>query len=215
MAQIFPKWTVRLPLYAIIGVLFMAANAIAFIWYYASPMYTDVGYRPKQPVPYSHKLHAGDLGIDCRYCHTGVENAAVAGVPPAQTCLNCHTTIEPKDESFKLAKEDWLAGVPTEWVKVHKSPDYVYFNHGSHIRAGVGCYSCHGNVSQMEEVQQVEPLSMSWCLDCHRSPEMSLRPANMVTDMEWTPPDNQMEIAKSLIKEKNLAPPEDCSGCHR
>ncbi len=190
-------------------------NGVAFIWYYASPNYTDVGYRPKQPVAYSHKVHAGDLGMDCRYCHTGVETSAVAGVPPTETCMNCHTTVLPNSEKIAPVLESFTTGNPLQWVRVHKSPDYVYFNHSAHLRAGVGCESCHGNVRQMEEIEQKEPLSMSWCLDCHRSPEQFLRRPDQVTVMDWVAPDDQEEFAKNVIAHKDIAPPKDCSGCHR
>ena len=215
MAQIFPRWTVKLPLYILIAVIFLGANAVGFIWYYGSPKYTDVGYRPKQPVPYSHKLHAGDLGMDCRYCHTGVETSAHAGVPPTQTCMNCHTMVLPESEKLQPIRESWATGKPMEWIRIHKIPDFAYFNHSAHIRAGVGCFSCHGNIRTMEEVEQVQPLSMSWCLECHRAPERHLRPSEEITNMEWTPPENQAELAAQIIKEKNLNPPTDCSGCHR
>lgn len=197
------------------AVLFLGANAVGFIWYYGSPQYTDVGYRPKQPVDYSHKLHAGDLGMDCRYCHTGVETSAVAMVPPTSTCMNCHTTVLPESEKLLSLRERWAGGAPMMWERVHKLPDYAYFDHSVHIGAGVGCTSCHGNVDQMEVVQQVEPMSMSWCLDCHRAPEMHLRADGDVTNMNWEAPANQLELGAQIIKEKNLNPPKDCSGCHR
>jgi len=215
MAQLFPKWTNKLPLFIVLGGLFTVLLIIGFFWYYGSPKYTDVGYRPVQPVPYSHKLHAGDLGIDCRYCHVAVEKSAVASVPPTQTCLNCHRLVKPDSEKLKPIFKSWETGIPMQWVKVHKIPDYAYFNHSAHIRAGVGCESCHGNIAQMEVVQQVEPLSMSWCLDCHRNPAPRLRPLNQVTTMGWQPPKNQTEIGQRFMQERNINPPTDCAGCHR
>jgi len=216
LAQIFPKWTNRLPLYFVLTVLLGAAFIIFFFWYYGSPKYTDVGYRPVQPIDYSHKVHAGDLAIDCRYCHTNVERAAVAGIPPTQTCMNCHVMIAADSAGVKLIKESWDSGEPIEWVRVHKIPQYAYFNHSAHLNAGVGCESCHGNIAAMEVVEQKEPLSMGWCLDCHRNPEPHLRPHSDITKMNWMPPANQMEFAHKLINEKNIkAPVESCSGCHR
>jgi hypothetical protein len=185
------------------------------VWYFFSPEFTDVGFRPKQPVDYSHKLHAGDLGLDCRYCHVGVERSAVAGVPSTQTCMNCHKLIKTDSEKLLKVRESWETGKPIEWVKVHKIPDYAYFSHSAHIRPGVGCASCHGNVARMEVVTQVEPLSMSWCLNCHRDPDMHLRPAGEITNMVWEPLDNQREMADILKWERDIDPPEDCSGCHR
>jgi hypothetical protein len=188
---------------------------IGFFWYFGSPEYTDVGYRPVQPVPYSHKLHAGDLGLDCRYCHVGVEVSASAVVPPTQTCMNCHTLIKPDSEKLAEIMKSWTSGTPVEWVRVHDLGDYVYFNHSAHINVGVSCVSCHGNVAEMEKVMQVEPLSMSWCLDCHREPEKHLRPVKEVTNMKWSPSENQLEWAQQMINEKKINPPVDCSGCHR
>lgn len=215
MSQIFPQWTNRLPLLIAIGVVALALCVIGFFWYYGSPKYTDVGYRPTQPVAYSHKLHAGDLGIDCRYCHSSVERSPVANVPPTQTCMNCHKLILPQSEKLLPVRESWSGGHPIPWVRVHNLPDYAYFNHSAHLNAGVGCASCHGNVAQMEKVMQVEPLSMSWCLDCHRNPDKHLRPADQVTNMNWTPPADQAESAKRVKAEKKINPPTDCSGCHR
>lgn len=215
MAQIFSKWTLKLPLYAALAVIILSGSGVGFFWYYGSPQYTDVGYRPVQPVQYSHKLHAGDLGMDCRYCHTGVETSPHAGVPPTQTCMNCHKMVRPDTEKMAPVRESWASGVPIKWVRVHKTPDFAYFNHSSHINTGVGCESCHGNVRQMDVVQQVKPLSMSWCLDCHRAPEQFLRPRDQITAMNWQPSPNQLEFAAGQIKTKGLAPQEDCSTCHR
>ena len=215
MAQIFPQWSNKIPPLILAAVVVILIGVIGFFWYYGSPKYTDVGYRPEQPVPYSHKLHAGNLGMDCRYCHTGVEVSASAVVPPTQTCMNCHTLI--KTDSEKMAKvfESWTNGKPIEWIKIHDLGDYAYFNHSAHINAGVGCASCHGNIAEMEVVKQVEALSMGWCLDCHRAPEMHLRSPDQITNMKWEPPENQLSLAKEIIKRKNINPPVDCSGCHR
>ncbi len=215
MSQIFPKWTNALPLILAGTVLILFVSVVGFFWYFGSPKFTDVGYRPIQPVAYSHKLHAGDLGIDCRYCHVAVENTAVASVPPTQTCMNCHTLVKPDSDKLKLVRESWTTGKPIEWVRVHKVPDYAYFNHSIHINRGVGCITCHGNVAEMEEVTQSEPLSMSWCLDCHRNPAPNLRPVNQVTNMKWEPSDGHLEKMALLIKEKKISPPTDCTGCHR
>jgi len=215
LAQIFPEWTNKLPTYAALGAVVIGAVVVGFIWYYGSPWYTDVGYRPAQPVPYSHKLHADDLGMDCRYCHNFVEESPHANIPPTQTCMNCHTLILPESEKLLLVRESFANKQPIEWVRIHKLPDYAYFDHSAHLRAGVGCADCHGNVAKMEVVSQTQPLSMSWCLDCHRNPEKSIRPLDQITNMEWTAPDNQAEYARRMIEERNIDPPKDCSGCHR
>lgn len=190
-------------------------GAIGIIWYYFSPQYTDVGYRPEQPVAYSHKLHAGDLGIDCRYCHTGVETQAKATLPPTQTCMNCHKVIKADSDKLALVRQSAAENKPLEWIRVHDLPDFSYFDHSVHVNAGVGCASCHGNVARMERVMQVKPLSMSWCLDCHRKPDDHLRPLAEVTNMKWEPAEDQEAFAAVAISARNLTPPTDCSACHR
>ena len=215
MAQLFPKWLNQLPLYAAIAAPVGGVLAVGGVWYYGSPRYTDVGYRPVQPVPYSHALHVGELGLDCRYCHVSVERSPVANIPPTQTCMNCHAIVARESPKLAPLRESWASGRPMRWTRVHSLPDYAYFNHAAHVRAGVGCASCHGSIHQMEQVTQVQPLSMSWCLDCHRDPGPHLRPPGEVTNMEWSPPRDQAAFAEKTIAEHHLAPPVDCSGCHR
>jgi hypothetical protein len=215
LAQVFPKWTNKLPLIVALGVLFLVSFGALLLWYYGSPRYLEVGYRPKQPVAYSHKLHAGDLGIDCRYCHTAVDKSRFATVPPTQTCMNCHTQIGQESQKLLPVRESWATGEPIEWIRIHKLPDYAYFNHASHVTRGIGCISCHGNIANMEIVAQVEPLNMGWCLDCHRNPEPNLRPLDRITDMEWAPPSDHAQWAERFRTEQNINPPEDCSACHR
>src|SRR5688572_23348979 len=214
---VFPRWANKTR--ALAGVLLGAAPLYltGLVWYGASPKTTDVGYEPKQPVPYSHALHAGQLGLDCRYCHNTVEQAAHAAIPATQTCMNCHETVHTKSEKLAPVRASWETNEPVEWVKVHDLPDYVYFNHSAHVTRGVGCVSCHGRVDQMEEVFQQEPLSMSWCLDCHRNPEKNLRPPAEATNMTWAPPDGQdpIEYGKMLREKNHLNPSTDCSTCHR
>lgn len=195
--------------------LLLGAGGVGFLWYYGSPKYTDVGYRPTQPVPFSHKLHAGDLGMDCRYCHSNIERSAIANVPATQTCMNCHTLVLPQSEKLLAVRESWATGKPIEWINVHMLPQYAYFNHSLHLNAGIGCISCHGNVAEMEKVQQMQPLSMSWCLDCHRNPDSNLRPVDQITNMNYTPPADQAAFAARVKAEKKLNPTQDCSGCHR
>ena len=190
-------------------------SVVFFFTYFGSPEFTDVGYRPEQPIDYSHKLHAGELGIDCRYCHTSVETSQEAMIPPTQTCMNCHSVVDTESEKLELVRDSWNQNKPIEWVRVHMLPDYAYFDHSIHLTAGDGCASCHGRVDQMEKVMQVEPLSMSWCLDCHRNPENHIRPADQITNMDWEPSDNHHEIVSKYIKDRNISPPEDCTACHR
>jgi hypothetical protein len=199
----------------VVGAPLALTLIVTFVWYYFSPWYTDVGYRPIQPVDYSHKLHAGDLGIDCRYCHSSVEVSPVANVPPTQTCMNCHKLIGTDNDKLLPVRESFASGKPIEWVRVHKLPDYVYFDHSMHLWAGIGCESCHGNVAAMEVVEQKKPLSMGWCLDCHRNPDDRIRPKDQLTKMNWKPQSNHAEFVENFKRDNNIAPPVNCSACHR
>lgn len=215
MAQIFERWTNDLPLRIAAASLVAGGLAVAGVWYYFSPKFTDVGYQPVQPVAYSHKLHAGDLGINCLYCHATVDRSPVAVVPPTQVCMNCHRLIKRDAPTLAAIRDSSSSNRPMNWVRVHSVPGFAYFDHRPHLRAGVGCASCHGRIDKMDVVAQDQPLSMSWCLDCHRDPAPHLRPAHEITNMDWTPGKDQAVAAARITKEKRLAPPVDCSGCHR
>jgi hypothetical protein len=213
--DLFPKWVNRvrnlIGLCAVVGVLYVAG----IITYGFSPYATDVGYMPEQPLPYSHRMHAGKLGMDCRYCHNTVEYTAFASVPPTQTCYGCHANILPDSSKLHLLRESHARGTPIPWIKIHDLPDYVYFNHSAHVRRGVGCVTCHGRIDKMEVVYQAQPLSMSWCLNCHRGPQKYLRPPEEVTNMEWVPPTDQIAHGLELKERYNINPSTDCSTCHR
>ncbi|HVS03376.1 MAG TPA: cytochrome c3 family protein [Thermoanaerobaculia bacterium] len=215
MPQVFPEWVNRVPLYLLAAVAVLGGLVTLGVWYYASPEFTDVGYRPQQPVAFSHRLHAGELEISCLYCHTTVERAAVASVPPTQTCMNCHQLVGRDLESLEPVRASAASGRPIFWKRVHKVPEYAYFPHAPHVAAGVGCSSCHGDVAAMDRVMQVAPLSMGWCLDCHRDPTPHLRAEDEVTDTAWEPPSDQATVGARLLAERRLAPPEDCGACHR
>jgi hypothetical protein len=219
LAVIFPRWTNKLPLIMGAATLLLLSSAVAGVWYYFSPWFTDVGYQPKQPVEFSHKLHAGELGLDCRYCHNTVEVGPRAAVPPTSTCMNCHQSLI-KPESKKLAKvmTSFNKNEPIEWVRVHMLPDYAYFDHSVHLAAGVGCVTCHGRIDQMEVVRQSKPLSMGWCLDCHRDPKPNLRPRSEVTNMSYDAAGAKYDMTKDPERARRghkVTPPEHCSGCHR
>ena len=214
MAQIFPRWSNKLPLAAALAGTVGPVLAVGFVWYFFSPWYTDVGYRPVQPVPYSHKLHVGELGLDCRYCHASVERSAVANLPPTQTCMNCHQLVK-RDSAALAPKLDSAArGRPMSWIRFHKLPDNAYVAHTVHVAAGIGCVTCHGRIDEMDTVTQMTPLSMSWCLDCHRNPEPNRRPVSEVTNMKWTPP-REVRAVATQVAARPVSPPTDCSGCHR
>ena len=211
---VFPKWLNALRTPITIGGGVGALYVAVVVLLGASPETTDVGYAPKQPVAYSHALHAGELGIDCRYCHNTVEQAAGAAIPPTQTCMNCHKQIWPASEKLELVRKSYETGEAIPWVRVHDLPDYAYFNHRAHVRRGIGCASCHGRVDKMEVVFQQERLSMGWCLECHRNPEAHLRPLDQITNMEWKAED-QAALGARLRKEYDINPSTDCSTCHR
>ena len=217
MPAIFPRWTNKIPL--VIGVVtpLLGAFLIFALWYWASPLYTDVGYRPKQPVAFSHALHAGDMGMDCRYCHNTVEEAAHAAIPPTQTCMNCHSQVKTDSPRLAPVRASYETGESIKWTRVHMLPDYAFFDHRPHVAAGVGCASCHGRVDGMVVVEQDQPLSMGWCLDCHRDPGPSLRPLDQVTNMNWenTPEAAQYDFKTDPERKRMPAPPTHCSGCHR
>jgi hypothetical protein len=189
-----------------------------------SPQTTDVGYEPDQPVAFSHEMHAGQLGLDCRYCHNTVEHAAKAAVPPTQTCFNCHTQIHKDSPQLTQARwgpslwESYETGMPMEWVRVHDLPDYAYFSHAAHVARGVGCAECHGRVDKMEVVYQHETLSMGWCLECHRDPEPRLRDPVLVTQMSWgagLDAGERRAEGRRWLDLNNIAPSSRCSTCHR
>ncbi len=212
---VFPRWVNKLvlilPILAILGGIYV----VVLVVYAAVPSTTDVGYQPRQPVPYSHALHAGKLGIDCRYCHSTVEYAAQAAIPPTQTCMNCHKSVRSESPKLLPVRESYATGKPVEWVRVHDLPGFLYFNHSAHVRRGVGCVSCHGRIDRMEVVYQAKTLSMGWCLDCHRNPEASLRPQDKITSMDWTPPEDPVAFGKRIRAQEGLNPSTDCWTCHR
>ena len=201
---------------SIVGGALLVSTVIGTILYLGSTSYVTRQHQIRpQPVPFSHRHHVNQLGIDCRYCHTSVEISEEAIIPPTETCMNCHSIVDNGSEDLNKLIDSWHNKEPIEWVRVHMLPDYAFFNHSVHVNAGVGCASCHGRVDHMEKVMQVEPLSMSWCLDCHRNPENHLRPLDQVTNMDWMPSDHHSELAKIYINERNISPPEDCTACHR
>lgn len=213
---IFARWTNALPLYIALVVPIAGAAVVGAIWYWFAPAYTDAGYQPTQPVLFSHKIHAGELGLDCRYCHNTVERAARSAIPPTATCMGCHERLVLPD-SVKLApvRISAATGKPIEWVRVHMLPDYAFFDHSAHLAAGVGCTSCHDRIDQMDVVFQAKPLSMGWCLQCHRAPQDQLRPLDRVTDMSYDPQQANYDADRDPQRKRHVRPPVHCSGCHR
>jgi hypothetical protein len=215
MAVIFPKSSdIILKVLGAVSTVGAVIGVAAFT-YYTYPTVIDTGYQPVQPVPYSHKLHAGQLGLDCYYCHSTVYKAAFAAVPATSTCMNCHTQVKKDSPRLEPVRQSFATGEPVHWVQIHRLPDYVYFNHSAHLSAGVSCVSCHGRIDQMIEVHQEKPLNMAMCLECHRDPAPNVRPANLVTKLDWVPDRDAREIGAEIVAQKHLDPPTNCSGCHR
>ena len=210
----FPEWTETLHKRVLVLLGGAPVILLALWWFGLTPEAIRIGYQPEQPVPYSHALHVGELGLDCRYCHNTVEEAAFAAVHPVDTCMNCHTAIHKESAKLLPVREAYTGETPLEWVKVHDVPDYVYFNHSAHVTRGVGCESCHGRIDMMEEVYQAKALTMGWCLDCHRNPEQNLRPLDKITEMGYAP-DDQEQLGAELAATNKINPPLNCSTCHR
>jgi len=225
----FPAWVNSLVLPGLgligLGVLYLSV----LVPYALSPETLVAGYQPTQPVPFSHALHAGQMKIDCRYCHTHVFDSAHSNVPATATCANCHNGKKGADQtnlttavhtdSLRLApvRESIETGKPIEWNRVHDLPDYAYFNHSAHVNRGVSCVECHGRVDKMDVVKRVSPLNMGWCLDCHRHPTEHLRPLDLITKLDWEPPQGttRQEIGEQVREELGIRSLTDCSTCHR
>jgi len=231
LKPLFPKWMNTLPTVAFALVNGGVILVVAGMWYYATPKFWEVGYMPVQPDSgFNHQIHAGKLGMDCRYCHSHVEESWHSNVPSTQTCYGCHSEgkLGPQasatDEKVQFIRDSYESGKPIEWRRIHKLPDYAHFPHNVHVAAGVSCYSCHGQIAGMPVVAQAESLSMAWCLDCHRAPEEHLVPKDRVTDLYWverewmnTPvADRSVEgvTPEQLLDSLYRNPPEHCAACH-
>jgi hypothetical protein len=216
MSQVFPPSFGLYAKLALLGFLLVVVSA-GFAW---RGVVTDphrLGEPVNQPVPFSHKHHVDDDGIDCRFCHTSVETSAFAGIPPIATCMTCHSQLFTDAPMLKPLIDSWKSGAPLRWNRVYQLPDFVYFNHSIHIAKGVGCTTCHGPVDRMPLMRQQAPLTMGWCLDCHRAPERYVRPRSEIFSTSWKPPADQEAQGKRLLAAylahpKNLT---DCSVCHR
>jgi hypothetical protein len=222
MAQIFHRSTNFIARFSLFSAILLGGIALTGVLGLArSPYFTRQNVTREQPVQFSHKHHVGDDGIDCRYCHTSVEISATAGIPPTKTCMNCHSVLFNTAGYLEPIRESYRTNTSIRWVKVHRLPDFAYFNHSIHINKGVGCSTCHGAINQMPLVFQASSLLMEWCINCHRHPEQVLRPlapVNEVYNMDWKPPVNQDEQGRKFIQERNIrstAELTSCSTCHR
>ena len=216
MAQIFSPASNTVAPGVLIGVIVTLCllGLLDFLIFW-SPCATGVGIPMNQPVPFSHEHHVGDLGIDCRYCHTGVETAAFAGVPPTHTCMTCHSQLWTEAPMLAPVRESLVKNEPIRWNRVHNLPDYVYFNHSVHVANGVSCVSCHGRVDGMPLVAKKKTLYMRWCLECHEHPSGVLRSKADVFNMASTDPGEA--VGRQRMKEYGIKPAKllDCSACHR
>jgi len=216
MPQIFHPSTNYLARFSIFGAVFLFAAIVWIVWLiFRSDYVTQVNVVRSQPIEFSHEHHVRGLGIDCRYCHTSVEVSSEAGVPPTATCMNCHSQIWADSPKLAPVRESFANDTPIEWTRVHDLPDFVYFNHAVHVAKGVGCVSCHGQVDEMPLMWRAETLHMSWCLDCHREPELQVRPRDQIVNMQWKPDKPQAELGAELVEQYHIQSLTNCSTCHR
>lgn len=216
MSQIFHPSTNTLAKVSIFGgVILVITIILAVAAINRSAYVTEIGVAREQPVPFSHKHHVSGLGIDCRYCHISVETSAFAGLPPTETCINCHSQIWADSAVLEPVRRSFRADRSIEWTRVHNLPGYVYFDHSIHVKKGVGCTTCHGPVDKMPLMWREHSLYMEWCLECHRSPERFVRPREFVFSVDWKPGADQLQLGRRLVKEYKIESVVSCSACHR
>jgi len=216
MPQIFKRSANTLARASIVGTLLVIGGLLGLLIAIGQSSYvTRAQEYVEQPIQFSHLHHAGDDGIDCRYCHTSVETAAFAGIPPTKTCMNCHSQIWSNAPILEPVRASFREDTPLRWVRVHDLPDFVYFNHSIHVKKGMGCETCHGRVDEMPLMLQQNSLQMEWCLTCHRNPEQFVRPRSEVFTMGYSPPVPQSELGPQLVKEYGIQSLTSCSVCHR
>ena len=219
MSQLFPRPTNIYSRLSILGLALFALMLGGVVgMLHLSGYNTRQNDHIEQPIQFSHAHHVGGMGIDCRYCHTSVEESAFANIPPTKTCMNCHSQIWAQAPILEPVRASFRDNTPLKWTRVHDLPDFVYFNHAIHVKQGVGCATCHGPVDKMPLVYQQAPLTMQWCLDCHRDPGKFIRPRDQVFNMAWERPTNDPEFGARLVKEHNIGSVEQltsCSTCHR
>jgi hypothetical protein len=216
MAQIFHRSANSLAKVSIVGAVVVVGVVILAAYKINSGAFiTDVDVVKDQPVPFSHKHHVTDDGIDCRYCHTSVETSGFAGLPATEICMSCHSQIWTNAAILEPVRESFRTGQSLEWTRVYDLPDFVYFNHSIHVNKGIGCSTCHGRVDQMPLMYKVNTLYMNWCINCHRDPAKYVRPRDQVFNMAYEYPSNQEELGKKLVAEYKIQSFTDCVTCHR
>jgi hypothetical protein len=219
MPQIFHPSANTLSRLTIFGALIILFGPVLFTYLLLlSPYQTQVGVIHPQPVPFSHEHHVRGLGIDCRFCHTTVETSSFAGLPPTHTCMSCHSQIWSTSPTLEPVRASLARSQPLVWSRVHNLPDFVYFHHGIHIQKGVGCASCHGRVDLMPITWKDQPMTMSWCLECHRHPERHLRERRDILRMDYAPSErDQLALGRELVARNHIETDRltNCSVCHR
>jgi hypothetical protein len=216
LSQIFHRSANTIARVSIFGAVFFVAGLLVLIAEVnRSPWVTGARVAREQPIQFSHERHVAGNGIDCRYCHTSVEESAFAGIPPTRTCMNCHSQIFATSPFLEPVRESLRTGRSIEWRRVHDLPDFVYFDHSIHVHKGIGCTTCHGQVDRMPLVWQEHSLQMEWCLDCHRNPERYVRPRSAVFRVDYQPPADQLELGRRLVEEYQIQKLTSCSVCHR
>jgi hypothetical protein len=216
MAQIFHHSTntiARVSIYGAVVIIALLGYAVSVV--NQTSYVTEVHNALPQPVPFSHKHHVGELGLDCRYCHASVEISSSAGMPPTQTCMACHSQIWTNATILEPIRASYRDSKPISWTRVNAVPDFVYFNHSIHIAKGVGCTTCHGPIAEMNITWRAETLYMRWCLDCHNAPQKYLRPRSEVFNAFYVPPANQEALGERLMKEYKVQKLTNCTTCHR
>ena len=216
MPQIFHPSTNTISRLTIFGgaiILVGLVTALAAI--NRSSYVTEVGVARSQPVQFSHKHHVSDDGIDCRYCHTSVEQSSFAGIPSTKICMSCHTQVWAESPILEPVRESFRTGKSIEWTRVHNLPGFVYFDHSIHVHKGVGCVTCHGRVDEMPLMWREHSLYMEWCLECHRNPERFVRPREHVFSMDWQSPSDQIALGQKLVRQYKIERLTSCSVCHR
>ena len=230
--QIFHRSANVVSRLSIYGGIFTAAFVLWLcIQLQRSPYVTYAGVVRPQPVPFSHQHHVSGVGIDCRYCHTSVETSGFAGIPPTNTCMNCHRQIWTSAPLLEPVRESFRSGKSLVWNRVNDLPDFVYFDHSIHINKGVGCNTCHGPVDHMPMMYNYASLQMEWCIECHRAPEKNLRPRDQVFNMRYQQPTadmpvnldgvtygDQLSLGRALVKKyhvRSVADITSCNTCHR
>ncbi len=216
MGQVFRPGANTFAKFSIFGGLVVVAVVFwALLEFNRSDYVTLAHVAREQPVPFSHRHHVGELGLDCRYCHTTVERSSYANIPPTQICMNCHSQIWSDSPTLEPVRSSYRTGKSLAWTKVHDLPDFVYFNHSIHVAKGIGCATCHGPIDRMNLTYQNVSLQMEWCLACHRHPERNVRPRSEVFNMTWKPPSDDPDLGARLVKRYRIESRDDCSTCHR